>query len=189
MKTNTQSNKGFTLIELIMVTMILGILAAVAIPRYTASVEKAEEAAENAVISSIRSGLETYATEQLMEHGRREWPENPFDALAETPAGYTVDNNGHPTNSGDAASDGEWTYNTMGGTESASSNPDATVEDGDAPPALPDAGQQGTIDGFGTYDGSITHMRGDNTVKTWYYNNGSMTSEGNSTQAIGRLEF
>jgi len=31
-------------------------------------------------------------------------------------------------------------------------------------------------------------MRGDNTVKTWYYNNGSMTSEGNSTQAVGRLE-
>ena len=75
----------------------------------------------------------------------------------------------------------------MGGTESASSNPDATVEDG-APPGLPDAGEQGTIDGFGTYDGSITHMRGDNTVKTWYYNNGSMTSEGNSTQAVGRLE-
>jgi hypothetical protein len=63
------------------------------------------------------------------------------------------------------------------------------AQDGDAPPALPGAGQQGTIDGFGTYDGSITHMRGDNTVKTWYYNNGSMTSEGNSTQAVGRLEF
>ena len=155
MKTNTQNNKGFTLIELIIVTIILGILAAVAIPRYTVSVEKAEEAAENAVISSIRSGLETYATEQFMDHGRREWPENPFDALAETPAGYAVDN------IGDAASDGEWTYNTIGDTE----------------PAY----------GFGTYDGSITHMRGDNTVKTWYYNNGSMTSEGNSTQAVGRL--
>ena len=185
MKTNTQSNKGFTLIELIMVTIILGIIAAVAIPRYTASVEKAEEAAENAVISSIRSGLETYATEKLIEHGRREWPENPFDALAETPAGYAVDNIGHPTNSGDAASDGEWTYNTMGGTESASSD-DEVIADGDAPPALPGAGQQGFIY-FGTYDGSITHMRGDNTVKTWYYNNGSMTSEGNSTQAVGSL--
>jgi prepilin-type N-terminal cleavage/methylation domain-containing protein len=158
MKTNTQNNKGFTLIELIIVTIILGILAAVAIPRYTVSVEKAEEAAENAVISSIRSGLENYATERLMAHGRREWPANPFDALAETPAGYAVDIFGHPTNSGDAASDGEWTYNTIGDTE----------------PAY----------GFGTYDGSITHMRGDNTVKTWRYNNGNMSS---GYEAVGSL--
>ena len=55
------TNKGFTLIELIMVTIILGILAAVAIPRYMTSVQKAEEAAEDAVISSIRAGLETWA--------------------------------------------------------------------------------------------------------------------------------
>jgi len=71
MKTNTKNNKGFTLIELIMVTIILGILAAVAVPRYMASVEKAEQAAEDAVISSIKAGLETYATEQLMANGRR----------------------------------------------------------------------------------------------------------------------
>ena len=99
------NRKGFTLIELIMVTIILGILAAVAIPRYMTSVEKAEEAAEDAVISAIKAGLETYATEQLLDNGRRSWPTNPWDALDTKPAGYTTDDD-------DADVDGEWTYNT-----------------------------------------------------------------------------
>ena len=98
-----KNNKGFTLIELIMVTIILGILAAVAIPRYTTSVSAAEAAAEDAVISSIRAGLENYATEQLMSSGRRTWPANPFDALATKPSGYTTD-------ASNADADGEWTF-------------------------------------------------------------------------------
>ena len=65
------TNKGFTLIELIMVTIILGILAAVAIPRYMSTVTKAEGAAEDAVIAALRAGLENYATTSAMENGRR----------------------------------------------------------------------------------------------------------------------
>ena len=103
--TNSNNTKGFTLIELIMVTIILGILAAVAIPRYMTSVTAAEAAAEDAVISSIRAGLENYATEQLMSGGRRTWTTNPFDALATKPSGHTTD-----ATSADV--DGEWTYNT-----------------------------------------------------------------------------
>ena len=99
------NRKGFTLIELIMVTIILGILAAVAIPRYMTTVTKAEEAAEDAVINSIKAGLEVYATEQLMDNGRRSWPTNPWDALDTKPTGYTTD-------ATDADVDGEWTYNT-----------------------------------------------------------------------------
>ena len=101
-----KNNKGFTLIELIMVTIILGILAAVAIPRYASTVVKAEEAAEDAVISSISAGLETYAIEQMMDNGRRSWPDNPFDGLDTKPNGYDA------TDVDDADSDGEWTYNT-----------------------------------------------------------------------------
>ena len=100
------NRKGFTLIELIMVTIILGILAAVAIPRYMTSVEKAEEAAEDAVISAIKAGLETYAIEQMMSNGRRSWPTNPWDALETKPVGYDA------SDTDDADTDGEWTYNT-----------------------------------------------------------------------------
>jgi prepilin-type N-terminal cleavage/methylation domain-containing protein len=99
------NNKGFTLIELIMVTIILGILAAVAIPRYMTTVTKAESAAEDAVISGILAGLETYATEQLIDNGRRSWPDNPFDGLETKPGGFTTD-------ATDADVDGEWTFNT-----------------------------------------------------------------------------
>ena len=70
-----------------------------------ASLVEAEEAAEDAVISSIKVGLENYATEQLMENGRRSWPTNPWDALDTKPAGHTTDTD-------DADVDGEWTYNT-----------------------------------------------------------------------------
>ena len=100
------NRKGFTLIELIMVTIILGILAAVAIPRYMSTVTKAEEAAEDAIISSIQAGLETYAIEQMMSNGRRSWPTNPWDALETKPVGYDA------SDTDDADTDGEWTYNT-----------------------------------------------------------------------------
>jgi len=101
-----KNNKGFTLIELIMVTIILGILAAVAIPRYMTSVTEAEKAAEDAVISAITAGLEQYATERLMTTGNRNWPSNPWDALATKPAGYDAND------TDDADTDGEWTFNS-----------------------------------------------------------------------------
>ena len=88
---HTKSRNGFTLIELIIVMVILGIMAAVAVPRYLDSISNAEEAAEDAVISSIKAGLTQYANNSLYESGRATWPTDPFEALSEKPAGYSTD--------------------------------------------------------------------------------------------------
>ena len=101
----TISQKGFTLIELIIVMVILGIMAAIAVPRYLDSIENAEASAEDAVISAIRAGLKQYANNSLLENGQETWPENPFDALADKPAGYTTDDELADT-------DGEWTFDS-----------------------------------------------------------------------------
>jgi prepilin-type N-terminal cleavage/methylation domain-containing protein len=100
---NTNKKNGFTLIELIIVMVILGIMAAVAVPRYLDSISNAEQSAEDAVISAIRSGLKQAANDSLYTNGRATWPTNPFDALSEKPSGYS-------TSETDAAVDGEWTF-------------------------------------------------------------------------------
>jgi len=111
---NTNKKNGFTLIELIIVMVILGIMAAVAVPRYLDSISNAEESAENAVISSIKSGLKQYANNKLYSEGRAIWPTNPFDALSELPTGYNSNDNGNESDIGQldgvADEDGEWTF-------------------------------------------------------------------------------
>ena len=100
---NTNKKNGFTLIELIIVMVILGIMAAVAVPKYLDSISNAEESAEDAVISSIRAGLTQFANNSLFSEGRSIYPVNPFDALSEKPAGFSGDRK-------NAAEDGEWTF-------------------------------------------------------------------------------
>ncbi len=55
-----RKDKGFTLIELVMVIVILGVLAAVAIPVFVNLQTEANTASEKGVVGGIRAGLQTY---------------------------------------------------------------------------------------------------------------------------------
>ena len=75
------NKNGFTLIELVIIMVILGILAAVAVPRLGSTIDSSEASAEEAVIGNLTSALEVYAMDKVVENSSKSYPENPFDAL------------------------------------------------------------------------------------------------------------
>jgi prepilin-type N-terminal cleavage/methylation domain-containing protein len=55
-----KSKKGFTLIELMIVVAIIGILAAIAIPKFAQLIRKSKEGASKGNLGSLRSSLSIY---------------------------------------------------------------------------------------------------------------------------------
>lgn len=63
---NKQLQKGFTLVELLIVVIILAILAAIVVPQFASSTDDAKLASLDSTLSNVRSAIQLY----YQQHGK-----------------------------------------------------------------------------------------------------------------------
>jgi len=64
LRERAQNEKGFTLIELLVVILIIGILAAIALPAFLNQREKAQDSAAKSGVRTAQTAMETHYTDK-----------------------------------------------------------------------------------------------------------------------------
>jgi MSHA pilin protein MshA len=80
-----RNEKGFTLIEIIAVLVILGILAAVAIPKYISMMDSSRLAAAQGAIAEVKGRADGYYASQTLANGAVPSSPTVFASVTATP--------------------------------------------------------------------------------------------------------
>ena len=81
----SNSQGGFTLIELVIIILVLGILAATAIPKFYDMSAKAKDAAEKGVVGGVRGGIAIMYASSVLNSSSGTFPTD-LDGAAPGPA-------------------------------------------------------------------------------------------------------
>lgn len=86
------SQQGFTLVEILIVVVILGILAAIVIPQFTSASESARASSLVSQLQTIRSQLELYQVQHIGEYPTLAQLQADWDVMtSKTQADGTID--------------------------------------------------------------------------------------------------
>ena len=98
------NSKGYTLLEFVVVILLIGILSAVAVPRFEKRIELTELKVEKDFTYKLWEELELYAAIQREIHDEDKWPDHPLSVLGRTRNVVITHSLGLPTQ------DNEWRF-------------------------------------------------------------------------------
>jgi type IV pilus assembly protein PilA len=108
LRRRAEDEKGFTLIELLVVILIIGILAAIAIPAFLNQRGKAYDAATKSNLRTAQTAEETYATDSGGKYTDTDTSKGTADALVQIEPSLS----NQPFVTGTAATGGGYTLNS-----------------------------------------------------------------------------